>query len=116
MPHSLGNATVFCARCGVAGTGVAQVGTALSSCLASHQPIWDFLHPWTHTEGELVIFPLGISAQRQVNHQAEAVLRILHRLQSHPVPRLDHASNFQGSLKIQMKTNKVLIFQKETVG
>lgn len=92
--------------CGVAGTGVAQAATALSSCLASHQPMWDFLRPWTNTEAELVIFPLGISAQRQVNHQAEAVLGILHRLQLHPVPSLDHALNFQDSLKTQMKTNK----------
>lgn len=91
--------------CGVAGNGVAWAARALSSYLAPHQPTWDFLHPWTNTEGELVVFPPGISAQRQVNRKAEAVLGILHRLQLHPVPSLDHAPNFQGPLKIQMKTN-----------
>lgn len=80
--------------------------TALSSCLAPHQPMWGFLHPWTKTEGKLVVFPVGISARRQVNHRAEAVLGILHRLHLHPVHSLHHVSKFQGSLKIQMKTNK----------
>lgn len=103
VPHSLGNVTV-CLLCAVGWQGLGWLG--------QQQPCphtWPHTSPrgifWTNTEGELVVFPPGISAQRQVNHQAEAVLGIPHRLQLHPVPSLHHAPNFQGPLKIQMKTN-----------
>lgn len=53
-----------------------------------------------------MVYPLGISAQRQANSWAEAALGMLHRLQSHPVPSLHHATNSQGCIKIQTKINK----------
>lgn len=38
--------------------------------------------------------------------RAGTALRLLHRLRLHPVPSLHHDTNFQGSLKIQIKINK----------
>lgn len=69
-------------------------------------PCGSFCTPGQGSEGEPVVYPLGISAQRQANSWAETALGMLHRLQSHPVPSLHHATNSQGCIKIQTKINK----------
>lgn len=69
-------------------------------------PCGSFCTPGQSSEGEPVVYLLGISAQRQANSWAGAALGMLHRLQSHPVPSLHHATSSQGCIKIQTKINK----------
>lgn len=104
-------------RRGVAGTGAVWAAAAPSPGLAPQKPTWEFLHPWTGSEGEVVVFPLGISAQRQVTvgqRQHQGCCTGCSRILS---PASITPPIFKCISKSKLKSiNKVLICQKETVG